>query len=630
MMQDSNIKHKPVPFTDTAIEDGFWSPRLKTNRERTLPHIYKTFTECGRFDVYKPGPPSSCKTTYKYYWESEIAKWVEGASYALAACYDAGLDSLLDEVIGLITSVQQPDGYLNAYFTIVIPGGRWNDLFTFHELFNAGALIEAAAAHYLATGKTSLLDPVCRYANHIDAMFGREPGKKRGYCGHPGIELALVRLYRVTGNKKYLDLAWYFIDERGRQPHYFDLEGKFSESDKNWIKRLTGYYRSNNRCIYEYNQSHIPLYEQKEAVGHAVRAAYLYTAAADLAYELDDLRLFSACRELWDSVCTRKMYITGGVGSEYLIEGFGGDYDLPDREAYCETCASVGLVFWNYRMLLADCNSLYSDVIERALYNVVAASISLDGTSFFYRNVLVSSGEHARSRSFECSCCPPNILRLFASLGQYIYSGDGNEIAVHLYIQGSARIDAGGENIVLKQETDYPWDGKVAISLQMDKPHKFRLKLRIPGWCRKAGFFVNEEPAGGKEGADLHGLHVQKGYAVLEGEWNCGDRVDVRFYMPVEKVYAHSRVSGYAGRVALQKGPVLYCIEENDNPVEMHRISICENSGTEVCFEKDVLGGINVIRFAPPDRSPFKITAIPYCVWGNRRTGWMTVWIRRG
>jgi DUF1680 family protein len=638
-------KHKAVSFTDTTIEDLFWSARLNANREKTLLHIYETFVREGRFDIYKTRPAASCKPGYKYYWESEVAKWIEGASYVLAAGYDARLDSILDEVIGMVTSVQQPDGYLNAFFTVIKPGDRWKNLFIYHELYNAGALIEAAVAHYGATGKTSLLDPVCRYVDHIDSVFGREPGKKCGYPGHPGIELALVRLLRLTGKKKYLALALYFVDERGRQPNYFSLEDECDGSDKNWVRSLVRYYRWTNRCVYEYNQSHMPVYEQKDAVGHAVRAMYLYSGIADLAYELDNEALISVCRDLWKSVCTKKMYITGGVGSEYLTEGFGPDYYLPDGDAYCETCSAIGLVFWNYRMLLCECDSRYSDVIETALYNVIAAGVSIDGTKFFYRNVLASSGEHVRSSSFECSCCPPNILRLFASLGQYIYSICEDEIAVHLYIQGTAKFSIGKENIKLKQITDYPWDGKVALFFKADKPCKFKLKLRVPGWCRRAEFFVNGEPVPEGDNTVPYRSFTDKGYKVIEREWRCGDRVDINFFMPIEKVYAHSRITSGTGRIALQKGPVVYCVEQVDNQVDFHRISIRSDSKPESNFVKDMLGGIHVIHaegeliidgqwgeklYSPllPDKIPYKITAVPYCVWANRMNGWMTVWVR--
>src|SRR5512136_2068131 len=419
----------PLSFTQVSIEDEFWAPRLRTNRERTIPLEYEQCRSTGRLDAFRLNWKPGMEPVPHIFWDSDVAKWIEAASYTLAAHPDPRLQAQLDEIISLIASAQNSDGYLNTHFTVVEPGKRWTNLRDRHELYCAGHLIEAAVAHFQATGKRTLLDVLCRYADHIDQTFGPRPGQKRGYPGHEEIELALVKLYHVTGERRYLDLSLYFVDERGRQPHYYDLEAVARGDDpaSYWAK------------TYAYMQAHVPVREQHQVVGHAVRAMYLYSALADLAGETGDRSLLETCEELWLHLCTRNLYITGGIGPSPANEGFTADYDLPNESAYAETCASIGLVFWNHRLLQLECAGRYADMMERALYNGVLSGVSLDGEKFFYENPLASQGNHHRQAWFDCACCPPNLARLLASLGQYVYAQNDTELAVHLYVQGSGR-----------------------------------------------------------------------------------------------------------------------------------------------------------------------------------------------
>jgi DUF1680 family protein len=626
---------QPVPVAAVVIDDTFWSSRLAINRERTIPFQYTQCKDTGRIDAlrleWKPGDIP----VPHIFWDSDVAKWIEAASYSLTTHPDADLDAQVDEVIALLAAAQQPDGYLNTYFTVVKPGERWTDLRDAHELYCAGHLIEAGVAHFQATGKRSLLDVVCRYADHIDTVFGRGPGQKRGYCGHEEIELALVKLYRVAGEDRYLRLAEYFIDERGRQPYYFDLE-----ADDRGTPGYHEEHRSHGplRASREYNQAHLPVREQHEVVGHAVRAMYLYSAMADLAGETDDESLRAACRRLWDHLCARRLYVTGGLGSTAENEGFSADYDLPNESAYAETCAAIGLVFWAHRMAQLEGDGRYADVLERALYNGVLSGVSLDGTRFFYENPLASCGEVTRKEWFGVACCPPNLARLLASLGQYIYSIAESEVAVHLYIQGSAYVTLQDQTVTLRQETSYPWDGKIKLTVSLSCPAAFTLSLRLPGWCREATLLLNGEPV------NLAEL-VSKGYARITREWAPGDVVELDMAMPAERIYAHPRVSADAGCVALQRGPLIYCLEEVDNPVALHRVVI--DPKTPIASHRDglLLGGIvtlrgdgrvvdetgwdgTLYRHAAPKATPFSPTAIPYHMWDNRDSGQMRVWIR--
>ncbi|MBS4200557.1 glycoside hydrolase family 127 protein [Bacillus sp. FJAT-49732] len=623
-------KYKPLSFVDVKINDSFWAKRIEVNREQTIPFQYEQCKATGRIDAFKLDWKPGMEPVPHIFWESDVAKWIEAASYSLATHPDAELDALLNEVIDLIAGAQQPDGYLNVYFTIVEPEKRWTDLRDAHELYCAGHLIEAGIAHFKATGKRTLFDVICKFADYIDTVFGLEEGKKRGYCGHQEIELALVKLYRVTGNENYLRLSQYFIDERGKQPHYFDLEKKIQPG---FFDPFMNSHQDKNA----YNQSHKPVREQDKVVGHAVRALYMYSAMADLAGELGDESLLQACERLWDNLHNKNMYITGGIGSTRANEGFTFDYDLPNETAYGETCAAVAVVFWNHRLLQLDCDGKYADALERALYNGVISGISLDGKKFFYENPLASLGNVHRRDWFGCACCPPNVARLLASLGEYVYSQNDHEIATHLYVEGSGKFNIQSQEVVLHQKTNYPWDGEITFNFEVGTPEKIGLKLRIPDWCQDALLEVNGENV---EIADK----LDKGYVTIEKEWTNDDTVKLILAMPAQRFYSNPKVRQNINHIAIQKGPVVYCLESTDNIEPLQKISICRDSGFVEEYIPELLDGVvkitgkgmvmddndwdnKLYKPVKPDASPFTFTAVPYYSWDNREPGEMRVWI---
>src|SRR5579875_527020 len=523
-----------VVHTATVFEDRFWAPRLRAVREHTLPAIYEQMRNDGHFDAFQEWRKAGTRPIPYVFWESDMSKWIEAASYSLATHPDTNLEALVERAITFLVDLQQPDGYLNLWFTRVEPEKRWTNLRDFHELYCAGHLIEAAVAHFQATGKRVLLDAALRYSDYIATVFGVEEGKRHGYCGHEEIELALVKLYRATGEARYLHLSQYFIEERGKRPHYFDEEARARGEDPAdfWAR------------TYEYNQSHLPVREQEEIVGHAVRAMYLLCAVADLAYELEDVGLQRVCERLWQHLTSKRLYITGGLGPFPGNEGFTTDYDLPNLSAYAETCAAIGLVFWNHRMLLLDADHRYADLLEQALYNGVLSGLSLDGTDFFYVNPLESQGTHRRQPWYKCPCCPPNLACLLSSLGGYMYSVNDTDILVHLYAQSTSTLTLASHTVVLSQKTNYPWGGTIEIEVKPEEPVEFGLDLRIPGWCKAAHLLV----AGEEAPLDLH-----KGYARIGCLWRSGDSIVLRLDMPIERVYAHPAVQADIGKVALRR-----------------------------------------------------------------------------
>lgn len=618
----------PAPLNRVEIADRFWAPRLRKNRTVTLPHIYRQYARKGRRIGHT---------------------WIEGAACSLAAHPNRGLEKQLDDAVAYWTEqAQQKDGCLNPARE---PENRWTNMRDGHELYGIGHLVESAVAYCETTGKRTLLDVVCRYTDYIASIFGPARGQIRGYCGHPEIELALVKLYRATGETRYLKLAEYFVNERGRKPLYFDIEAKARGKEPR-----SGWYDEND---YQYYQAHLPVREQKTAEGHAVRAMYLYCGMADVAVETGEASLIAACRRLWKNVINSRMYITGGVGSATFGESFTFDYDLPNESAYAETCATIGLVFWSHRMLEIEDDGQYADVMERALYNGVLSGISLDGKKFFYSNPLSvyphsrygetdrpEPGFHAlpdylsptRRAWFACACCPPNIARLLASFGQYVYSQNERQVSVHLYARGSARLAVGGRNVIITQDTDYPWQETVRITVQPEDTGEFTLALRIPGWCRGASLKINGRPA---RVARL----LRKGYARIRRVWAPGDVVDLTLPMPVERVEAHPLVRMNAGLVALQRGPVVYCLEEVDNGPNLSDICLPRSAVLRARFDEKFLNGAVVIEGKGLRRDPSgwanalykadrsgcataRITAVPYSLWCNRKPGEMAVWIR--
>jgi DUF1680 family protein len=624
--QTAKREFTPVAFTRVSIEDDFWGPRIETTRRNTIPHVLKKLEEAGSADSFRwregQGDPPHV------FFGSDVAKWIEAAAYSLAIHPDPKLGARIDDIIQGMKEAQGPDGYLNPHYLVVEQDKRWTNLRDQHELYCAGHLIEAAVAYYSATGKRDFLDIMCRNADHIDETFG--PGKRTGYPGHEEIELALVKLYHVTGEERYLRLSQYFVDERGKRPHFYEEEARARGEDPEKFPMRT----------FEYNQSHKPVREQDVVVGHAVRGMYLFAGMADLAHETGDPSLLAACRKLWDSLTLRRMYVTGGIGPSRHNEGFTGDYDLPNETAYAETCAAIALVFWASRMVQWGCDRKYADVMERALYNGVLSGISLDGTKFFYVNPLESKGEHHRQDWFGCACCPTNIVRLLPSLGGYAYSRNETDAAVHLYIQGSAKLSLAAQEVTIRQETQYPWSGHVSLSVHMERSAQFGLRLRIPGWCRGAGVAVNGESI------DIPPLLVN-GYVRIEREWQDGDKVELELLMPVMRVRAHPEVRADVGKVALQRGPIVYCLEQADNAVPVSRVMLPAKAEIRDSYKEDLLGGVvtlssdaeiltdegwddRLYRTDPPAKKPCRITAVPYYAWDNREAGEMVVWVGEG
>ncbi len=632
-----------VPLQHVQINGGFWGARQATNSAGTIPSIYHQLTITKRLDAWrldwKPGQPKP-----HIFWDSDSGKWIEAAGYSLVKNRTPELEAQIDAVVDLIEKAQQPDGYLNIFFTSVEPQNRWRNLRDWHELYDAGHLIEGAVAYFQATGKRKFLDVLIKYADHIDTMFGPRDDQKHGYCGHPEVELALVKLYETTGEQRYLDLSKYFVDERGKQPIYFDIEARERGEDPHqyWAK------------TYRYCQADIPIREQTKATGHAVRACYLYSGVADIAALTGDAPLFEVCRSVWDDLTQHQMYITGGLGSTHSNEGFTFNYDLPNEEAYAETCAGVALVFWAQRMFHLDPDSKYIDVMERALYNGVLSGVSFDGTHFFYANPLaaypninpypsstsvLTDGYYRRSEFFECACCPPNLARVVASVGQQFYSTADDTLYVNLYNQNRALIPLSGNTVDIEQETNYPWDGDIRLRIGLEQLANFTLALRIPSWCRDFSLEVNGTPIS---------TSPIKGYVPVSREWANGDEAVLKLAMPVERIVAHPQIRQDAGCVALQRGPVVYCLEEIDNGPQLSNVALPDDAHLTAEFDSQLFGGVTVIsgdavHMQPQEwpgglyqpqplltytHSPFTFKAIPYCFWANRQPGEMRVWIR--
>ncbi|MBW5445320.1 glycoside hydrolase family 127 protein [Cohnella sp. CFH 77786] len=641
------------------ISDPFWTPYERLVRETVIPYQWEMLN-----DRVPGAEPSHCMKNFRIaagleegnfggfvFQDSDLAKWLEAVGHSLASHPDPELERIADEAIDLALQAQWDDGYLNTYFSIEAPEKRWTNLTDCHELYCAGHMIEAAVAYYEATGKRKLLDAMCRFADYIDSVFGTEPGKIRGYDGHQEIELALVKLYNTTGNERYLKLSQYFIDERGREPKFFEQE---------WEARgQTSFWNGGAKAAkphHEYHQSHLPVREQTKAVGHAVRAVYMYTAMADLARLTGDTGLLEACRKLWDNMTTKQMYITGGIGSTHHGEAFTFDYDLPNDTVYAETCASIGLIFFAQRMLQLEADSKYADVIERALHNLVLAGMSKDGHNYFYVNPLEvwpeasaqNPGKHhvkpARPKWYGCACCPPNIARLISSLGDYIYTADEKTKTVyaHLFIGSEFTLHLGDVPVTLQQQSSLPWEGNVKLQVSPKTATRFTLALRIPSWCAdRPRLLVN--------GAETDYSNAEKGgYAHIDREWSEGDVVEWQLPLRAEWIVAHPEIRANAGKAAIQYGPLVYCLEETDNGKPLASLSFGPDSTLHARFDPGLLGGVVVIEtegrkadengwsgenpYLPAGiiqaASRVKARAVPYFLWGNRESGEMSVWLR--
>lgn len=600
---------KPVPIDSVRLKDNFWTPRMETLVEVTIPTQYELLEETGRIDNFRRAA-GKIKAEFKglCFNDSDVYKWVEAASYTLAYNRNSRVERMVDNVITEISDAQDEDGYLNTYFTFEKKSQRWTNLRDMHELYCAGHLIQAAIAHYRATGKSTLLDVAVKLANHIVSVFG--PGKLQGVPGHPEVEMALVELYRTTRTTAFLDLARFFIENRGK-----GLIGGSS-----------------------YHIDHKPFKELDEIVGHAVRSVYLNCGATDVYMETGDKDLMETLERLWQNMVNCKMYITGGLGARYEGEAFGENYELPNRRAYAETCAAIANVMWNWRMLLVTGKAEYADIMELALYNGALAGIGLDGKTYFYVNPLADRGTHKRSRWFDCACCPPNIARLIASIPGYLYSTSQDGIWVHLYAANEASIEYRGGFVRLVQNTDYPWDGHVEITVYPEKLLDFSIFLRIPGWSLQTTVALNGKP--------IYCKLKPPQYLEIRRTWEKGDVISIDLDMRVNILLSHPHVIENTCRVALKRGPIVYCVEQADNPgFDVWNLTLSSNSSFNIIRKTDLLGGVCTIQcdgfiieekptslyYRLEERvvkfNPTKFTAIPYYAWANRETGPMIVWI---
>jgi DUF1680 family protein len=616
-------KMEAVNFSQVEIQDNFWKPRIFTVSKVTIPVcIEQTEVKTPRIRNFeKVAAKKGEKHEGIYYDDSDVYKALEAIAYSLKNYPDKELENKADEWIDKIAAAQQPDGYLNTFYTLNGLADRWTDMDK-HEDYCAGHLIEASIAYYNTTGKRRLLDVAIRLANHIDSVFRLQ--NRHWVSGHEEIELALVKLYRLTGNKEYLDLADWFLQQRGH-----------------------GYFYSRPRDQEQY-QDRFPVKEQTRITGHAVRAMYLYSGAADVAAAKNDTGYMKTMKQVWEDVVYRNMYITGGIGSSGRNEGFGDPYDLPNLQAYCETCASVGMVLWNQRMNLLTGDSKYADILERSLYNGALDGLSLKGDRFFYGNPLASEGEDSRSEWFGTACCPSNIARLVESVGNYIYAKSDDAVWLNLFIGSKATFEVKSNKVQIIQETNYPWDGKVRISVLPDKHSEFDLFIRIPGWAAN-------EPVPGDTyryldspsetiSLSLNGKPVDykmvKGYAVVRKTWKKGDVVQLDLPMPVRRIVAINEIKDDLNRAALQRGPLVYCFEHADNGGKTMNIVIPDNVSFKAEFKPEMLNGIVAISSEAPviiisgnglsvDQVVKNVVAIPFFSWANRGEGQMQVWMPR-
>lgn len=635
-----------INVKQVQIQDGFWSEIQNRMIKVVIPFQEKVLND------QVPGVPKSHAVENfriaaglsegefygMVFQDSDVAKWLEGVAYSLAVRPDPELEARADAIIDIIEQAQQPDGYLDTYFIIREPERRWQNLEECHELYCAGHMMEAAAAYYQTTGKEKLLRVTERLADHIVSRFGE--GKERGIPGHQEVEIGLMKLYRVTGKEEYKEMARFFLEERGKNPDYF-YEEKKKRGWQHW-----GQY-SLEPLNTSYAQVHAPIYEQKKAVGHAVRAVYMYTAMADLAGEDGDRRLYDACLTLWNNIVQQRMYITGGIGSTVEGEAFSEDYDLPNDMAYAETCASIAMVFFARRMLEADPDGKFADIMERELYNGTISGIQLNGRQYFYVNPLeVNPGisgkifgyRHdlpSRPGWYECACCPTNLVRLVTSLGSYAWSESETAIYSHLYMGQEAKLNKADIFV----ESLYPWEGKVSYRITPKTKEGFTLAIHIPSYIRiddeKTVVAVNGEP--------IHiGENLRKGYVYLTRTWNAGDQVELSFDLPVRKIFASQKVRDDAGCVALMRGPVVYCFEGVDNGADIQALRIPKELHAEACMCEDGILKGNVLLKIPgyrmstgeelyseerPCREDALLTAIPYYAWANRGENQMRVWM---
>ncbi len=607
----SMAKLRPVPFTRVEFHGGFWESRLEVNRRATVPTNLESCQKTGRLRNFaqcagvEEGPFRG-----HIFHDSDVYKVLEGVAYSLQNSPDPDLRQQLDRIVGHIAKCQRPDGYVNTYFTMKEPKKRWNNLSHAHELYCAGHMFEAAVAHYQATGERTFLDVATRFADYIDTVFGDGPDQLHGVAGHEEIELALIKLWRATDNDRYLKLAQWFVDARGNA-------------------------ETRDKLFGTYCQDHKPIRQQTEPVGHCVRAMYLYAAVTDLAAITGDAGYRAAMDRLWHEVVEKKMYVTGGIGVQHHGEGFARDYFLPNDEAYSETCAALGMVFWNHRLALLHGQGRFADVVERELYNAGISGVSLDGKTFFYVNPMSSRGNQHRQPWYGCACCPTNVVRFIASVGDYFYaaSADGDAATILQYAAGKGTVPLEGGNVTLVQRTGYPWRENVQIIVEPEGVTDFGLRLRIPDWCKDFAVKL--------DGKALDGLEQEDGFITLRRTWASGDIVDLELAMPVRIIPPHPKVKSQQGRIALARGPVVYCLEDADHEVPVDQIALPRETELTASFEPELLGGVMVLEgqglsagrpatmedLRNPKPKPVAIRAVPYYAWDNREPGRMVVWI---
>jgi len=606
-----------VSFTEVTIADDFWAPRLETNRKVTVAYDFEKCEQTGRIDNFaKAGGLMEGQFEGIYFNDSDLYKVMEGAAYSLKIHPDPELEKYVDGVIGKIAAAQWQDGYLYTFYSLPErqPEKRWTDVGNKHELYCAGHFFEAAVAYYQATGKREILDVAIRLADYIDSVFG--PGKKHDVPGHEEIEIGLVKLYGVTGEKRYLELSKFFLDQRGR---------------------------ANGRKIYgDYCQDHKPVIEQKAAVGHAVRAGYLYSGMADVAALTGDAEYMKALDRIWQDVVSKKLYITGGIGARGGGESFGADYELPNDKAYCETCAAIANAMWNHRMSLLHGDAKYIDVLERVIYNGFLSGISLSGNKFFYPNPLASDGKYQRSPWFGCACCPTNIVRFMPSLPGYAYAQQADNVYVNLFIAGSAAIRIGQNTVGLQQRTRYPWDGDVRITVEPEHSGQFTVCVRIPGWVQNnpvpSDLYSYPDRSRQKVSLNVNGnpvaLEIVKGYARIHRTWEKGDAIELNLPMPIRRVAANPKVKNNRGRTAIERGPVVYCFEGADNPKGVANLILPPDAKLQSKYHGDLLGGIVTItgrgQIRQADKNVIEeidVVAVPYYAWAHRGKNEMAVWL---
>jgi len=621
-------KHQPsktdyqiqgIPFNQVKINDQFWLPKIEINRTVTIPSSFAQCEATGRVENFvKAAKHEGHFDTAFPFDDTDIYKIIEGASYSMSVHPDAALDKYVDSLITIIAKAQEPDGYLYTARTIDPKhphewsgNERWvNESILSHELYNSGHLFEAAAAHYQATGKRNLLDIALKNANLLNEVFG--PGKRNDAPGHEIVEMGLVKLYRLSGDAKYLNLAKFVIDCRGKE----------------------------NDPKKSYSQDHKPVIQQNEAVGHAVRAGYLYSGIADVAALTGDTGYIAAIDKIWNNMVSKKLYITGGIGARHEGEAFGDNYELPNLTAYNETCAAIANVYWNYRMFLLHGDAKYIDVLERSLYNGVISGVGLDGKTFFYPNPLSCDGHFAFNRQsltrqpwFDCSCCPTNICRFLPSVPGYIYAQNKQGIYVNLFVQSSSSVEVNGNKVQLSQQTNYPWQGDVEIEVSPANESTFTVYLRLPGWSTNqpvpSDLYQYDNAIQSQPVIEVNGqpqtVVTEKGYALLTREWHAGDKIILTLPMDVRTVKANAFVKDGIGMIALERGPIVYCVEEVDNPT-IDEITLSDQTTLTSSFNPVLLGGVETIT-ATNSISNEVFTAIPYFVWNNRGVNKMNVWV---